>query len=126
MGDRLDYRYFLRNRTGFLKRFYTGASEPFVDRQRKIEAHEAPFDAEPAYEDSEPPFLEEWIEAGEALDVLGHMSISVLASSLQLYIREWLSDRTRGTEQAINEDPTLKAAFKKGWINGYRMLFVTT
>lgn len=120
--------FFLQLRTKFIRDFYSEASFPFAERKRKIEAKEEPF--EPPYsEDEEPPFLREWMEAGESLDVLGQMCISMLASTLQLYLKECTNDiRTRyGCEAlakvGIGRPEEDKAAFKKGWISGYRMFF---
>jgi len=88
----VDYLYFLRQRTRFIRQFYPDASSPSLDRRRRIEDAEEPFDTYQYDEIEEPPFLEEWIDAGEALDVLGQSCISMLSSSLHLYIQEWISD----------------------------------
>lgn len=85
----------------------------------------------PGYEDGEPPFLDEWMEADEALDFLGQMCISALAESLHLYLTERVNDlfRFRGRDLAergiMRPDPE-SGAFKKGWINGYRDFFRET
>lgn len=124
----MDYLYFLRERTRFIRRFYTDAAGPFIERRRKIENSEPPFDAAPAFEADEPPFLDEWMDASDCLDVLGQSCISMLATSLHLYIQEWVSELVaRATEKQLREhgiglstDATYKAAFKRGWITGYR------
>ena len=55
---------------------------------QKIESEEPPF--EPPYsEDGEPPFLAEWMEAEEGLQVVGRMCISMLSAALQLYFKTW-------------------------------------
>jgi hypothetical protein len=65
----MDVLYFLNKRTEFIKNFYEDASFQFTDRKNKIDAGEFPFDP-PYSENGEPAFLDEWIEANEALDVL--------------------------------------------------------
>lgn len=124
----VDYLYFLRARTRFIRHFYTEAAAPFVEVRRKIEASEEPFDRASGEEDSEPPFLNEWMEAGEALDVLGQASISMLSTSLHLYIRQWITEliERAGVKQLTDlgigepEDDAYKPQFKSGWISGYR------
>jgi hypothetical protein len=108
--------------------FYEDASLPFTERKRKIEAGEEPFVPSYGYEDDEPAFLEEWGEADEALDLLGQMCISVLAASLQLYVKSWIDDRFRRYGQHLAERGIVppdrnSPAFKQGWINGYRAFF---
>lgn len=127
----MDYHHFVRSRIKFIRRFYSDAAEPFVVRRRKIEAYEEPYRAPDGYEDAEPPFLDEWVDAGDSLDVLGQAAISMLSTSLQLFIQEWVTDLVEraGTKQ-LNDlgigqptDASYKAAFKGGWINGYRAYF---
>lgn len=70
----------------------------------------------PSYsEDDEPPFLTEWLDAKAGLETCGHHALSMLSSSLQLYLKAWVDrlDRYHGMKFEIN--------FKnKGWFNGYR------
>jgi hypothetical protein len=125
----MDVLFFLNIRTKFIRAFYEEASSPFVERKRKIEAREDPF--EPPYsEDGDPPFLDEWMEADESIDVLGQMCISMLSSSLQLYLKESITEllgryaNESLTKAGIGLPEDNKAAFKKdGWINGYRAYF---
>jgi hypothetical protein len=75
----MDVYFFLQIRTKFIRDFYTEASFPFSERKRKIETGKDPFES-PLYDEStvpeEPPFLDEWVNANESLDVLGQMSVS--------------------------------------------------
>lgn len=113
----MDVLFFLKQRMDFVRRFYDTTALPFEERKRKIEAEEVPY-IPPYSEDGEPPFLEEWIEADESLDVLGHLCISMLAASLQLYLKTW-DDKLELRCGAVH-----KTEFKKsGWINGYRICF---
>lgn len=124
----MDLIYFLRSRTGFIRTFYSEAVLPFTERKRKIESGEEPF--EPPYsEDGDLPYELEWMEADEAIDVLGQMCISMLSSSFELYLREWVDDlhARYGTEQlakhGIGRPGNAQGNFPKGWINAYRDFF---
>ena len=115
---------FLKYRTAFIRQFYNSAALSFVERKRKIEAREHPF--EPSYsEDDYPPFLSEWTEADQSLEVLGQMCVSLLAAALQLYLKEWQMNFFRyygakGTA-GIKNISVYQSDFKKhGWFNGYK------
>lgn len=112
----MDVQYFLNRRIEFIRQLYVTSSEAYVERKRKIEAEEEPF-IPPYSEDGEPAFLEEWLEAEESLQVLGHSCISMLAATLRLYFKTW------ECQIGIGVDDSLKHEFKKGWLNGYRAYF---
>ncbi len=112
----MDVGYFLRDRVGFIRQFFGAASLPFIERKRKIEAGEDPF-VPPYSEDGEPPFVDEWIEADESLQVLGYSCISLLAAAFHLYLRTW------ETVLRVPVADSFKPEFKKGWLNGYRAYF---
>lgn len=114
----MDVLFFLKERTKFIRYFYETAAEPFRETIRKIEAGEAPFDDPPYSEDGEPPFLEEWLEADTALEMLGRSCISMLSASLQLYFRTW-----EGELGLTWEPGERKKAFKNGFLQGYRACF---
>ena len=84
----MDVRFFLTKRIAFIRQLYAVASAPYVERKRKIETGEEPF-VPPYSGGSEPPFLEEWLEADESLHVLAYSCISMLAASLHLYLKAW-------------------------------------
>lgn len=110
----MDVRYFLDRRIAFIRQFYATASEPYVERKRKIEAHEEPF-VPPYSEDGEPPFLDEWLEADESLHVLAYSCISMLAAALHLYLESWVKQ-----SRVVVEESLKKSVFKKsGWFSGY-------
>jgi len=82
-----------------------------------IENEEGPYI--PSYsEDGEPQFLREWMEADQGVDAVDHACISMLSSSLHLFLKSWV-DR-------LEEDHGMKfhADFKKGWWNGYKQIFM--
>ena len=109
----MDVHHFFTRRIAFIRQFYENASAPFVERKRKIEAGDDPF--EPPYsEDGEPPFIAEWSEADDSLQVLGYACVSMLVAALHLYFRTWEQQcRVKAAEQ-------FKAEFKRGWVSGYR------
>jgi hypothetical protein len=113
----VDVGYFLNGRIVFIRQLYVTATREYVERQRKIEAEEEPF--VPLYsEDGEPPFLEEWLEADDSLQVLGRACVSMLAATLKLYFKAW------ERELGIPVDSSLKSEFDRGFVNGYRAYFL--
>lgn len=114
----MDVLSFLKERTKFIRHFYETAGEPFRETMRKIEADEPPFDNPPYSEDGEPPYLEEWIQAEEGLDVLGRTCLSMLSSSIQLYFKTWESELRIRWEEGERE-----RAFRKGFLRGYLICF---
>src|SRR6266536_5709667 len=118
----MDLLFFLQMRTEFIRDFYVEASFPFTERKRKIEDKEHPF-IPPYSEEGEPTFLDEWIKADESLEVLGQMCISMLANNLHLYIKESINQLHALYRTDVGRPKDNKAAFKLGWINGYRLFF---
>jgi len=115
----MDVLYFLKSRTTFIRQFYNIAAAPFVERKRKIEDGEEPF--EPPYCDEnssgEPPYLEEWMEADESLHVLAYSCVSMLAAALHLYFKTW-----EGLFRIPATD-SFKAEFKNGRLTGFKAYF---
>ena len=111
--------FFLKQRTAFVRQFYDATSLPFVETKRKIEAGEEPF-VPPYSEDEEPPFIAEWTEADESLQLLGYTCVSMLAAALHLYLKTW------ETESGTPVAGLFKAEFKKSWISGYKAYFASS
>jgi hypothetical protein len=114
----MDVLYFYKERMRFIRQLYVTAAAPFAATMQAIEESRAPFDDPPYSEDGEPPYLTEWIEASEALEVLGRMCLSMVSPSLQLYFKTW--------EQQLGvtwEEDERKRAFKKGILEGYTTCF---
>lgn len=109
----MDVLYCLLERTRLIGTYYERTTEPLTEISRKIRANEAPFVA-PYSEDAEPAFMEEWTEANELLEMAGRSCVSMLSSALQLYFKtwEWELDLRCGEGHG--------AAFKSGFVNGYR------
>lgn len=112
----MDVRFFLGQRLTFVAQLYTNSTKSFLENKRLIEAEEEPY--VPVYsEDGGPPFIAEWIEAEESLQVLGHACLSMLSASFHLYFK--------GLEHQLHVPAGKKygAEFKRGWFNGYRAYF---
>lgn len=114
----MDVHFFLKQRIDFIRQLYKTASATYVERKRKIEAEEEPF-VPPYSEDSEPAFLEEWIEADESLHVLAYSCISMLSAALHLYLETWVRQSDISIDESLK-----KSEFKKnGWFSGYKAHF---
>lgn len=114
----MDVLFFFKERTRFIRQFYNTAAVPFLQTMEAIEKGAPPFDDPPYSEDGEPAYLVEWIEASEALEVLGRTCLSMLSPSLLLYFRTW--ERQLGVRWDEDER---KKTFKKGFLNGYLTCF---
>ncbi len=112
----MDVSFFLRDRIAFTRQFFINASLPFLEKKRKIKVGEDPFI--PVYsEDGEPPFLDEWIEADESIQILGYSCISMLSAALHLCLKTWEAELRAPIGNSF------RSAFKKGWFNGYKAYF---
>lgn len=109
----MDVYYFLSERISFILNFYDCASGPFVEIQRKIQAQEHPF-VEIYSEDDEPPYLTEWIEADESIQVIGQTCVSMLSAALRLYLHTLI--------KLLGGDAH-KVRRKKGWLVGCKDYF---
>ncbi len=119
----MDVLYFLRERTKFLRTFYVSAADVFVERQRKINDGEAPYDERPAGynpEYGEPPYFPEWQQAEDSIDFLGQAGISFLSASLGLYLDEFRAGL--GRHKTVPEFDT-KLAKRDGALAAYRKWF---
>jgi len=122
----MDIQYFALSRVDFILGFYEKALSPFVETKRLIEEQKSPY--EPEYSESdESPFLSEWLDADQAIDVLGVQCSSLLCSTLKLFLEESLKNVFRRNAhkftKTIENEQAYKSEFKKGWLNGYRELF---
>jgi hypothetical protein len=114
----LDAAYFLRLRTRFIRRYYSTGVRPFREIQRKIDGQESPYDEPPPSFDpeyGEPAFLEEWIEADEAAQVVGRSAVSLLSDSLKLYFKAL--EQQLGFRLSAEGKATAK---KEGFLAAYR------
>lgn len=83
----------LKDKLRFIERHYYAASEPFRETKRKIDVAEEPF-APPPFDPEtddldEPPFLSEWIEAYESLNIEGQAALKLVSNALHEYLRSF-------------------------------------
>ncbi len=109
----MDIDYFLSKRLEFVKFFYEHAMEPFEIIRTKIENEEEPYNPIAYSEDGEPEYLDEWLEADMGIDTVSHTCISMLSSSLHLFVKSWFERLKR------DHGMKFKFKFKQGWFNGY-------
>lgn len=96
----MDLVFFLRDRLKFAKYFYSNASKPFTNIVAAIENEEPPF--VPEYDESEePPYLQEWQDAKTGLESVGLTALSMVASSLQLFLNDWVHLRQKANVRSI-------------------------
>ncbi len=113
----MDLKCFLHDRTNFMRYFYEHAVSPFYKIVHAIENEQEPF-IPPYSEDGEPPFWDEWIEATAGINTVGHVVLSMVSSSLQLFLREWVN--------RFNSDHRMqfqKQSKKNGWLHAYKKTF---
>ncbi len=107
----MDIVYFLKERNKAALYFYENALKPFLTIVSAIENEVEPF--VPVYsENAEPQYLEEWMAAKNGVNGVGLTVASMLASSVQLFLEEWVS-RLEGSGEKYNRKN------KKGWFNAY-------
>lgn len=85
----MDILAILRGQRRAVERLYDGAAGVFIDRKKRIDGGEAPYQPppfDPDTDDPEPPFLDEWIEAEEFQDIIGQACISIIHSCLKDYL----------------------------------------
>jgi hypothetical protein len=114
----MDIEFFLKRRTAFIRYFFENSTRPVDEIKTAIENGDDPY-IPPYSEDGEPPFLEEWMDAEQGVDTVGQVCISMLSSSLKLFLKAWVNrlEKAHGMKFSVN--------FKrKGWFNGYKQIFV--
>jgi hypothetical protein len=110
----------LKDKVRFIERFYSIASGPFNETIRKIEAEEEPFvppyfDPETS-EDLEPPYLEEWDEAKESVNLVGQAALTLVQSALRQYLDGFVSLSNRAAPAGSGN---WLARYKKFFLNEY-------
>lgn len=122
----MDIHHFALSRVEFISAFYEKALAPFLETLSLMEEEKYPY--EPVYSESgEPQFLSEWSDANQSIDVLGIQCISLLCSTLKLFLEESLrnvfTSNSGRSVKNIKTESEYKSAFKKGWLNGYCQLY---
>ncbi|MBE7542827.1 MAG: hypothetical protein M9913_20745 [Bryobacteraceae bacterium] len=74
----------------FIQRHYEGATHPFTSIMQKIIDREPPFDNDPNVmpESSDPPFLEDYLDAVQSVAVVGDSCLCLVQSVLMDYLRD--------------------------------------
>jgi hypothetical protein len=113
----MDLLHGLREKLRFIESMYGKATANFVETKRKIENSEGEFDYsswDPESYDGEPPFLAEWQEADEALNLLGQASVTLVQSALKEYLDGCLFVTRSGKPQRKG---------KESWFDSYQRFF---
>jgi len=109
----------LRDKLRFIERHYAAASAPFRVTKRKIDAGEEPFEPPPfdpeTATDFEPPFLEQWQEANESLNIEGQAALKLVQGALREYLSSFV---------ALYGVPL--TASGKNWLQRYKKHFLDT
>lgn len=125
-GRFVDIGFFVKRRIDFVEQLYETSISPFIEIKYKIEHEVEPYIPEYS-EDSEPPFLLEWMTAEESINVIGLQCASLLASSFHLFLKEWVKLSFRYNSAAvmrnIKTEADYKSSFKKGWFSAYQEMF---
>ncbi len=82
----MDILLFLKHRTAFIRQHYDLCVAPFDERKRLIDAAEPPFNDPSHSEDTEPPYLAEWLDAETSVQLVGMSCVSLLSDALKLYL----------------------------------------
>lgn len=112
----MDLACFIKDRLKFAIYFFENASKPFIHLISTIEKKEPPF--VPVYDETgEPQYLQEWQDARTGFESVGLTALSMVASSLQLFLNDWVRYRLekRG-------EPQYKRKHTKGWFHAYRKI----
>jgi len=109
----LDLVFFIKDRLKFASYFFENASKPFIHIVSEIEKEEPPY--VPEYDESgEPEYLQEWQDARTGFESVGLAALSMVASSLQLFLNDWVRYRLEA-----RGEPQYKRNHKKGWFHAY-------
>jgi hypothetical protein len=107
----------LNDKLRFIESMYNKAVATFVETKRKIENSEDEFDCsgwDPDSYNGEPPFLQEWQYADDALNVLGQACLCLVQSALKEYLDGCLC-------VARSDKP--QRAGRESWFDAYQRHF---
>lgn len=108
----------LLDKTNFIRRFYDTAGAPFMETIRKIDTHEEPFNHFNV-EDAEPPFLAEWLDADESLNILGKSCLCLLQNAFLNYLDGFIE-----AYAPQNDGVSLAMVGGNNWFEKRRRLFL--
>ena len=120
----MDAFLILQRKFRSIQRFHKTAWDSFSEVKRKIETGEAPFEPppfDPEYDDTEPPFTEEWTEADEFQNVVGQAAITLLHSALKDYLDDFLErdGLTATAEKYFSRRRNDKTKKGESWFHRY-------
>lgn len=115
----MDAHYFLNERTQYIRFFYDESVKPFHEIKRKIGAQEPPYVDQQSGDQDEPAYLDEWLSADAALDLVGLSCVSLLSEALKLYFKT-MQDRVIGFRLSEQE---IKIMSGRGFVAGYKAAF---
>jgi hypothetical protein len=109
----VDHFGFLRDNLLFLRWFYEQSTKSFSEIKRRIEAYEEPYVPRADYDDAEPPFLSEWLEANDAIKLQGQVCLSLLQRSFREYL-----------DSTVKLHPQSQPERKGNWFDNYKRWFL--
>ena len=112
----MDILWGAKDKLRFIERFYLSASAPFVETKRKIDTGEAPFEPppfDPDYDDTDPPFLSEWSDAEDSVNLIGQAALCLVQSTLKQYLDGFI--------RLCQHEPP---AGKGNWFKRYKTFFL--
>ncbi|RLA51131.1 MAG: hypothetical protein DRR42_11175 [Gammaproteobacteria bacterium] len=111
----MDLEHFLKERLKYSQYFFTHASRPFEDIISAIEAEKPPY--VPVYDESgEPQYVQEWVDASTGLESVGITALSMLASSLKLFLNDWVC------RIEPRDKPYKRTSGNRGWFHAYKII----
>lgn len=107
----MDVLGILRDKLGFIRTFHKTASVPFLTVKAKIENSEEPFTYSGSASD-EPPFLLEWVDSCESLNLLGQSCLCLVHRSFKDFLIGFIRNTNRVPPKGQN------------WFKGYKSFFL--
>jgi hypothetical protein len=124
-GFCVDVKFFLSERTAFIRYFFEQASGPFEETMRKIQAGEAPWEPK-TYDDSDgvgPEYELEYQDAKAGFEVVGQTCISMLSEAIKAFFVGHERDLGADFEKAVGDEDEFNKIFSKGFLKGYQKLY---
>lgn len=124
----MDILWFLRRRLRFISDLYDTATAASRDTMLKIEEGEPPYvdTRDPECDDvSVPAFLEEYQEASESAEVIGHWCLIMAHASLKAFLEEYIAEMAGRYPKAFGDlHAKLDSTKASNWLERYRTVFL--
>ena len=111
----MDVLAMLKSKLRFIEWFYDDAAKPFVTMKRHIEKRQGKFREDPPgfdMEYGEPPYLSEWFEADQALNILGQSCLCLCQTSFRDFL-----------DAFVQRSRIRKPNLKGNWFEKYQAFF---